>query len=146
MSFSSAGYGPVVPGLDIGRKSGVMISKATGRAVGYALFSLQARGRLMVRPGIPVYEGMVVGVHRRSNDLTVNPLREKKLTNVRAAGSDENILLAAPMELSLEQALEFINDDELVEVTPASIRIRKQHLTENARRRADAGVAAGRAR
>ncbi len=145
MTFSSAGYGPLVAGLDIGRKSGVMISKATGKAVGYALFGLQARGRLMVRPGTPVYEGMVVGVHQRSNDLTVNPLREKKLTNIRAAGSDDNILLAAPMELSLEQALEFINDDELVEVTPASIRIRKEHLTENARRRADAEVAAGRA-
>ena len=144
MSFSSAGYGPVVPGLETGRKAGVLISKVTGRAVGYALFNLQARGRLMVRPGDEVYEGMVVGVHQRSNDLTVNPLREKKLTNIRAAGSDDNILLAAPMELSLEQSLEFISDDELVEVTPASIRIRKQHLTENARRRADTDVAAGR--
>ena len=144
MSFSSAGYGPVVPGLETGRKAGVLISKATGRAVGYALFNLQARGRLLVRPGDEVYEGMVVGVHQRSNDLTVNPLREKKLTNIRAAGSDDNILLAAPMELSLEQSLEFISDDELVEVTPAAIRIRKQHLTENARRRADTG-AGGRA-
>ena len=145
MSFSSAGYAPAVAGLDTGRQAGVLVSKSTGRAVGYALFSLQARGRLMVRPGTEVYEGMVVGLHQRSNDLTVNPLREKKLTNIRAAGSDENILLAAPMELSLEQALEFISDDELVEVTPASIRIRKRHLTENARRRADAGVAASRA-
>ena len=144
MSFSSAGYGPVVQGLETGRKAGVLISKATGRAVGYALFNLQARGRLLVSPGDEVYEGMVVGVHQRSNDLTVNPLREKKLTNIRAAGSDDNILLAAPMELSLEQSLEFISDDELVEVTPASIRIRKQHLTENARRRADTDVAAGR--
>ena len=146
MTFSSAGYGPVVPGLETGRKAGVLISKLTGRAVGYALFNLQARGRLMVRPGDEVYEGMVVGLHQRSNDLTVNPLREKKLTNIRAAGSDENILLAASMELSLEQALEFISDDELVEVTPASIRIRKQHLTENARRRADVAVAVARGR
>ena len=146
MTFSSAGYGPVVPGLATGRMAGVLVSKANGRAVGYALFNLQARGRLMVRPGDEVYEGMVVGLHKRSNDLTVNPLREKKLTNIRAAGSDENILLAAPMELSLEQALEFISDDELVEVTPASIRIRKLHLTENARRRADAGVATARGR
>ena len=146
MSFSSAGYGPVVRGLETGRKAGVLVSKAMGRAVGYALFNLQARGRLLVKPGTQVYEGMVVGVHKRSNDLTVNPLREKKLTNIRAAASDENILLTPPLELSLEQALEFISDDELVEVTPASIRIRKQYLTENARRRADAGVAAARSR
>ncbi|MCY3820009.1 MAG: translational GTPase TypA [Gammaproteobacteria bacterium] len=146
MSFSSAGYGPVVPGLETGRKAGALISKETGRAVGYALFNLQARGRLLVRPGDELYEGMVVGVHQRSNDLTVNPLREKKLTNIRAAGSDENILLAAPMELSLEQALEFIDDDELVEVTPASIRIRKRHLRESARRRAGAEVLAARGR
>ncbi|MDE0450756.1 MAG: translational GTPase TypA [Gammaproteobacteria bacterium] len=144
MSFSSAGYGPAVPGLETGRQAGVLISKETGRAVGYALFNLQARGRLLVRPGDELYEGMVVGVHQRSNDLTVNPLREKKLTNIRAAGSDENILLAAPMELSLEQALEFIDDDELVEVTPASIRIRKRHLRESARRRAGAEVLAAR--
>ena len=144
MSFSSAGYGPAVAGLETGRKAGVLISKETGRAVGYALFNLQARGRLLVRPGDELYEGMVVGVHQRSNDLTVNPLREKKLTNIRAAGSDENVLLAAPMELSLEQALEFIDDDELVEVTPASIRIRKRHLRESARRRAGAEVLAAR--
>ncbi len=144
MSFSSAGYGPAVAGLETGRKAGVLISKETGRAVGYALFNLQARGRLLVRPGDELYEGMVVGVHQRSNDLTVNPLREKKLTNIRAAGSDENILLAAPMELSLEQALEFIDDDELVEITPASIRIRKRHLRESARRRAGAEVLAAR--
>ncbi|MDE0055718.1 MAG: translational GTPase TypA [Gammaproteobacteria bacterium] len=146
MSFSSVGYGPAVPGLETGRQAGVLISKETGRAVGYALFNLQARGRLLVRPGDELYEGMVVGVHQRSNDLTVNPLREKKLTNIRAAGSDENILLAAPMELSLEQALEFIDDDELVEVTPASIRIRKRHLRESARRRAGAEVLAARGR
>ena len=136
MTFSSAGYGPVPAGLDTGRKSGVLISNATGRAVGYALFNLQNRGRLMVGPGTEVYEGMVVGIHSRSNDLTVNPLKEKKLTNIRAAASDENILLTPPVVLSLEQALEFIDADELVEVTPRSIRVRKKALRENQRRRA----------
>ena len=136
MTFSSAGHGREVSGLVTGRKSGVLISNATGRAVAYALFNLQNRGRLMVRPGTEVYEGMVVGIHSRTNDLTVNPLREKKLTNIRAAASDENILLTPPVELSLEQALAFINDDELVEVTPGAIRIRKKRLRENERRRA----------
>ena len=136
MTFSSAGHDREVQGLATGRKSGVLISNGTGRAVGYALFNLQTRGRMMVRPGTEVYEGMVVGIHSRSNDLTVNPLREKKLTNIRAAGSDENILLTPPVEHSLEQALTFINDDELVEITPRSIRIRKKWLRENQRRRA----------
>ena len=136
MTFSSAGHGREVQGLATGRKSGVLISNATGRAVGYALFNLQTRGRMMVRPGTEVYEGMVVGIHSRSNDLTVNPLREKKLTNIRAAGSDENILLTPPVELTLEQALAFIDDDELVEVTPRSLRIRKKRLRESQRRRA----------
>ena len=136
MTFSPAGHEREVQGLVTGRKSGVPISNATGRAVGYALFNLQSRGRMMVRPGTEVYEGMVVGIHSRSNDLTVNPLKEKKLTNIRAAGSDENILLTPPVELSLEQALSFVNDDELIEVTPGSIRIRKKHLREVERRRA----------
>ena len=136
MTFSSAGYDRVPGGLETGRKSGVLISNATGRAVGYALFNLQNRGRLMVGPGTEVYEGMVVGIHSRSNDLTVNPLKEKKLTNIRAAASDENILLTPPVVLSLEQALEFIDTDEFVEVTPQSIRIRKKALRENQRRRA----------
>ena len=136
MTFSSAGHGREVQGLVTGRKTGVLISNATGRAVAYALFNLQTRGRLMVRPGTEVYEGMVVGIHSRSNDLTVNPLKEKKLTNIRAAGSDENILLTPPVELTLEQALAFINDDELVEVTPRSTRIRKKRLREHERRRA----------
>ena len=136
MTFSSAGHDREAQGLATGRKSGVLISNATGRAVGYALFNLQTRGRLMVRPGTEVYEGMVVGIHSRSNDLTVNPLREKKLTNIRAAGSDENILLTPPVELTLEQALAFIDDDELVEITPRSLRIRKKRLRENQRRRA----------
>ena len=136
MTFSSAGYDRVPSGLETGRKSGVLISKATGKAVGYALFNLQNRGRLLVGPGTEVYEGMVVGIHSRANDLTVNPLKEKKLTNIRAAASDENILLTPPVVFSLEQALEFIDADELVEVTPGSIRIRKQALRENERRRA----------
>ena len=136
MTFSSAGHDRQVQGLVTGRKSGVLISNAAGRAVAYALFNLQTRGRMMVRPGTEVYEGMVVGIHSRSNDLTVNPLREKKLTNIRAAGSDENILLTPPVELTLERALAFIDDDELVEVTPRSIRIRKKWLREHERRRA----------
>ena len=136
MTFSSAGHDRQVEGLVTGRKSGVLISNAAGRAVAYALHHLQTRGRLLVRPGTEVYEGMVVGIHSRSNDLTVNPLREKKLTNIRAAGSDENILLTPPVELTLEQALAFIDDDELAEVTPRSIRIRKRWLRESERRRA----------
>ena len=136
MTFSSAGYDRVPSGLETGRKPGVLISKATGKAVGYALFNLQNRGRLLVGPGTEVYEGMVIGIHSRSNDLTVNPLKEKKLTNIRAAASDENILLTPPVVFSLEQALEFIDADELVEVTPGSIRIRKRALRENERRRA----------
>jgi GTP-binding protein len=135
MTFGSAGYGERVDS-DLGRRnSGVLISNAEGKAVGYALFNLQNRGRLMVGPGDEVYEGMVVGIHSRDNDLTVNPMKEKKLTNIRAAGSDENILLATPIRMTLEQALEFIDDDELVEVTPKVIRVRKQFLKEHERKR-----------
>jgi GTP-binding protein len=104
--------------------------------VAYALFNLQNRGRLMIGPNDEVYEGMVVGVHSRDNDLTVNPMKEKKLTNIRASGSDENILLTTPIRLGLEQALEFIDDDELVEITPTAIRVRKQWLKEHERKRA----------
>jgi len=100
------------------------------------LFNLQNRGRMMVKPNDVIYEGMVVGLHNRSNDLTVNPMKEKKLTNIRAAGTDENIILAAPLDLTLEQALEFIDDDELVEITPLDIRIRKALLKEHERKRA----------
>ena len=135
MTCASAGYGAQVDGLSTGRSNGVMVSNAGGRSVGYALFNLQNRGRLIIGPGINVYEGMVVGIHSRSGDLTVNPMKEKKLTNIRAAGSDENILLTTPVTHSLEQALEFINDDELVEITPATVRIRKEHLTAADRRR-----------
>ena len=113
----------------------MLISNAQGQAVAFALFNLQNRGRMMVSPNDVVYEGMVVGVHSRGNDLTVNPMKEKKLTNIRAAGSDENVILTAPIRLSLEQALEFIDDDELVEVTPKAIRVRKALLKEHERKR-----------
>ena len=139
MSFGAAGYGPKLK-YEIGqRKNGVMISNANGKAVGFALFNLQERGRLMVAPNDPVYEGMVVGLYSRDTDLTVNPIKEKKLTNMRASGKDDNILLDTPVRHTLEQALEFIDGDELVEVTPAAIRIRKVHLTENDRKRAGTG-------
>lgn len=118
------------------RINGVMISNDTGKAVPYALWFLQERGRLFVDPGEEVYEGQIIGLHNRSNDLTVNCLKTKKLTNVRAAGSDDNILLTPAVHMSLEQALEFINEDELVEVTPQSIRIRKKFLSELERLRA----------
>jgi GTP-binding protein len=118
------------------RRNGAMVSQEDGIAVGYALFNLQERGRLFVSPGDKVYEGMVVGIHSRDSDLVVNPIKNKKLTNVRASGKDENVLLTPPIKLTLEFALEFIEDDELVEVTPQTIRIRKRHLTENERRRA----------
>jgi len=121
------------------RKNGVLIANATGKALGYALYNLQERGRMFIRPGDELYEGMVVGIHSRANDLVVNPLKAKQLTNIRAAGSDENILLTPPLKLSLEQALEFIDDDELVEVTPKQVRIRKKLLHESERKRAARG-------
>ncbi len=136
MSFASAGFGPRLTELVGSRNNGVLISNAAGKAVAFALFNLQNRGRMMVRPNDVVYEGMVVGVHSRGNDLTVNPMKEKKLTNIRAAGSDENVILTSPLELTLEQALEFIEDDELVEVTPRAIRVRKALLKEHERKRA----------
>ncbi|PWG65099.1 translational GTPase TypA [Sediminicurvatus halobius] len=129
-------YGPVRSG-DFGqRNNGVLIANAAGKALGYALFNLQERGKLFIGPGEAVYEGMVIGLHNRDNDLVVNPMKAKQLTNVRAAGSDENIILTPPERLSLEQALEFIDDDELVEVTPAAVRIRKKLLLEHERKRA----------
>ncbi len=136
MTYAAAGFAPKVA-AGIGRRgSGVLISNGEGKAVAFAIFNLQNRGRMMIRPNDPIYEGMVVGVHSRDNDLTVNPMKEKKLTNIRAAGSDENVLLTAPLELGLEAALEFINDDELVEVTPKAIRVRKRYLTATERKRA----------
>lgn len=128
-------YGPSIP-LGIGQRiRGVLISNGQGKAAGYALFNLQERGRLMIGHGEEVYEGMVIGIHSRENDLTVNPLKGKQLTNVRASGTDENIVLTPPIPVSLEYALEFIDDDELVEVTPKTIRIRKKFLKEHERKR-----------
>lgn len=133
LTYASAGYGERTD-ADVGqRSSGVLVSNSQGKAVGFALFNLQNRGRMMVSPNDPVYEGMVVGIHSRTNDLPVNPLKEKKLTNVRASGTDEAILLTTPLKLGLEQALEFINDDELVEVTPTAIHMRKRFLKEHER-------------
>ena len=129
-------YGPKKDGLGKTRHNGVLVSMATGKALAYALFNLQDRGRLFIGHGDEVYEGMVIGIHSRDNDLTVNPLKAKQLTNIRAAGSDENLILTPPIRNTLEQALEFIDDDELVEVTPKSVRIRKKLLTENDRKKA----------
>ena len=129
------GYG-VVKGEIPDRHNGVLISNADGEAVAYALFALQERGRLFVGHGAAVYEGMIIGIHSRENDLVVNPIKTKKLTNIRAAGKDEAIILTPPIPLTLEYAVEFIADDELVEVTPKSIRIRKRVLKETDRKRA----------
>jgi len=132
-------YGAVKPG-DYGRRvNGVLISMSTGKTVEYALFNLQDRGAMFVGPGEDCYEGQIVGRHVRDNDLVVNPFKGKQLTNVRAAGSDENVILVPPERPSLEEALEFIDDDELVEVTPESIRLRKKLLTENERKKAGRG-------
>ncbi len=129
-------YGPLKEGTYGARNNGVMIANSAGKSLAYALFNLQERGRLVIGPGEEVYEGMIIGIHSRSNDLVVNPMKAKQLTNIRAAGSDENILLTPPIRMSLEQALEFINDDELVEVTPNHIRLRKKLLKEHERKRA----------
>jgi GTP-binding protein len=129
-------YGEVKEGNIGGRNNGVLVSMVSGKVLAFALFNLQERGRLFVDPNIDVYEGMLVGIHSRDNDLVVNPTKAKQLTNIRAAGSDENILLTPPIRMSLEQALEFIEDDELVEVTPNHIRLRKKLLKESERKRA----------
>ncbi|MEL0035035.1 MAG: translational GTPase TypA [Gammaproteobacteria bacterium] len=128
-------YAPAVQGSLGQRINGVLISKDTGKALAYALFNLQERGRLMIGHAEEVYEGMVIGIHSRDNDLTVNPLKGKQLTNIRAAGTDENLILTPAIRFSLEQALEFIDDDELVEVTPQAIRVRKKWLKEHERKR-----------
>ncbi|MGL9769636.1 MAG: translational GTPase TypA [Sodalis sp. (in: enterobacteria)] len=130
-------YDDVRPGEIGQRKNGVLISNGQGKAVAYALYSLQNRGRLFLGHGAEVYEGQIIGIHSRSNDLTVNCLTGKKLTNMRASGTDEATTLVPAIKMSLEQALEFIDDDELVEVTPKSIRLRKRYLTENERKRAN---------
>ncbi len=129
-------YGPMIAGEFAKRNNGVLISNAQGTSVGFALFNLQERGRMFIGHGVDVYEGMIIGIHSRSNDLVVNPLKAKQLTNVRASGTDEAVTLTTPITMTLEQALEFIDEDELVEVTPESIRIRKRLLTENERKRA----------
>ncbi|MBX3690330.1 translational GTPase TypA [Dokdonella sp.] len=129
-------YGPRSEGAIAKRPNGVMISNGQGPAPAYALVGLQERGRLLVGEGDEIYEGQLVGIHAKDNDLTVNALRAKQLTNIRAAGKDDNVQLTPPIRMSLEQALEFIEDDELVEVTPKAIRLRKKHLTENDRKRA----------
>ena len=129
-------YGPVKVGEVVHRINGVLVSMVKGKALGYALFNLQERGRLFIDPAVEVYEGMIIGLHSRDNDLVVNPTKAKQLTNVRASGSDENINLTPPVKHTLEQALEFIDDDELVEVTPNHIRLRKKLLKENERKRA----------
>lgn len=129
-------YGPVKAGELAGRMNGVLVSITNGKTLAYSLFTLQDRGRLFIGPNIDVYEGQIIGLHSRSNDLTVNPTKAKQLTNVRASGTDEALTLSPPVRHTLEQALEFIEDDELVEVTPESIRIRKKLLKEHERRRA----------
>ena len=129
-------YAPVKQGDLAKRQNGVLVSMVKGKTLAYALFNLQERGRLFLGHGADVYEGQVIGLHARSNDLPVNPTKAKQLTNIRAAGTDENLVLSPPINHSLEQALEFIEDDELVEVTPKSVRIRKKLLKENERKRA----------
>jgi GTP-binding protein len=128
-------YDRFVPGALGQRNNGVLVSTVTGKALAYALFNLQERGRLMVGHGEAVYEGSIIGIHKRQNDLIVNPTKAKQLTNIRAAGTDENLVLSPPVRFSLEQALEFLDDDELLEVTPVNIRLRKKLLTENERKR-----------
>jgi GTP-binding protein len=139
MSHVFDDYGPLKGDIP-GRRNGVLVSQEDGVIVAFALFNLQERGRLFVSPGDRVYEGMVVGIHSRDNDLVVNPIKAKKLTNIRAAGKDENVLLTPPVKLTLEFAVEFIDDDELAEVTPQTIRIRKRYLKEHERKRASRGA------
>jgi len=129
-------YDEVKAGEVISRQNGVLISMMKGKTLAYSLFTLQTRGRLFLGHAVDIYEGQIIGIHSRSNDLTVNPTKAKQLTNIRAAGTDENLVLSPPITHTLEQALEFIEDDELVEVTPNHIRLRKKLLTENARKRA----------
>jgi len=140
MSHVFDDYGPVKAEIDEHR-NGVLVSQDDGEAVAYALWKLQERGRMFVSPGEPVYEGMIIGIHSRDNDLVVNPIKTKQLTNIRASGKDEAILLTPPIELTLEYAVEFIGDDELAEITPKSIRLRKRFLKENERKRAERAAA-----
>ena len=132
-------YAPMKPDMP-GRRNGVLVSQENGDAVAYALWKLEDRGRMFVSPGDKLYEGMIIGIHSRENDLVVNPIKGKQLTNVRASGTDEAVRLTPPIKMSLEYAVEFIDDDELVEVTPVSIRVRKRHLNENDRKKALRGL------
>ncbi len=134
MSHVFDDYGPVKPDMP-GRHNGVLVSQEQGEAVAYALWNLEDRGRMFVSPNDKIYEGMIIGIHSRENDLVVNPLKGKKLTNIRASGTDEAVRLTTPIKLTLESAVEFIDDDELVEITPKSIRLRKRYLSELERRR-----------
>ena len=134
MSHVFDDYAPVKPDMP-GRRNGVLVSQEQGEAVAYALWNLEDRGRMFVSPNDKIYEGMIIGIHSRDNDLVVNPLKGKKLTNVRASGTDEAVRLTTPIKLTLESAVEFIDDDELVEITPKSIRLRKRYLSELERRR-----------
>ena len=129
-------YGPIVQGLHTGRRNGALISIGQGKAVPYALFNLQDRGKMIVEAGIEIYEGMIIGINSRNNDLVVNPLKGKQLTNIRSSGTDEAVTLTTPINVTLEFALEFINNDELVEVTPISLRVRKRYLKEHERKKA----------
>jgi GTP-binding protein len=137
------GYAPRASGTIGQRVNGALVSMVNGKALAYTLFALQERGALFIGHGVEVYEGMIIGIHSRDNDLMVNPTKGKQLTNIRSAGADENIILTPPIRFSLEQALEFIDDDELVEVTPTSIRLRKKLLTENERKRESRKAAEG---
>lgn len=134
MSHVFDDYAPVKPDMP-GRHNGVLVSQEQGEAVAYALWNLEDRGRMFVSPNDKIYEGMIIGIHSRDNDLVVNPLKGKKLTNIRASGTDEAVRLTTPIKLTLESAVEFIDDDELVEITPKSIRLRKRYLSELERRR-----------
>ena len=133
-------YGPIIQGLHTGRRNGALISIGQGKAVPYALFNLQDRGKMIIEAGIEIYEGMIIGIHSRNNDLVVNPLKGKQLTNIRSSGTDEAVTLTTPINVTLEFALEFINNDELVEVTPVSLRVRKRYLKEHERKKAARAV------
>ncbi|MBI4206305.1 MAG: translational GTPase TypA, partial [Betaproteobacteria bacterium] len=140
MSHVFDDYAPMKPEIPE-RRNGVLVSAENGAAVAYALWKLQERGRMFVSPGDPLYEGIIIGIHSRDNDLVVNPIKGKQLTNIRASGTDEAVRLVPPSQISLEAAIEFIADDELVEITPKSIRIRKRFLREHDRKRASRAAA-----
>ena len=128
-------YNPCVTNINRNRKNGALISMCQGRAVSYALFNLQERGKLIISSNVDVYEGMIIGFNSRENDLTVNPLKTKQLTNFRASGADEAIILTPETKITLEKAIEMINEDELIEVTPKEIRLRKRYLKEHERKK-----------